>query len=141
VHVLYSKDFQYSLLIKEGSSSSPDHPQTHPLPGIPDHLELRIQSLRRKERVIKGMQIDGQMAGGVYGYVQEYRCCCLLYPKRLNVHQGKKMIKKCFTVQHTKWNKNLFIHLEQKESNNAHCLCGCSWPFPARCTFKKRLVQ
>lgn len=65
--------------------------------------------------------------------------CCV--PGRLNVHQGKKTIGKCFTVPHTKWNKRLFIHLEQEKSNSAHCLCGCSWPFSARCAFKKRLVQ
>lgn len=65
--------------------------------------------------------------------------CCV--PKRLSVHQGRKVIGEHLTAQHTKWNKNLFIHLEQEKSNSAHCLCGCFWPFPARCTFKKRLVQ
>lgn len=32
--------------------------------------------------MIKGRQIDGQMAGGVYGHVGEYRDCCLLCPKK-----------------------------------------------------------
>ena len=65
--------------------------------------------------------------------------CCV--PGRLIVHQGKRTIGKRFTVQHITRNKSLFIQLEQEKSKSAHFLCGCSWPFPARCAFKKRLVQ
>lgn len=32
--------------------------------------------------MIKGRQIGGQMAGGVYGHVGEYRDCCLLCPQK-----------------------------------------------------------
>ena len=61
--------------------------------------------------------------------------CCV--PKRLSVHQGRKVIGKHLTVQHTKWNKSLFIHLEQEKSNSAHCLCGCFGLFKQGVHLKK----
>lgn len=46
--------------------------------------------MRKEGRAIKRRQIDGQMAGGVDGHVEEYRDCCLLCPRKAQYPSRKE---------------------------------------------------
>lgn len=67
--------------------------------------------------MIKGRQIDGQMAGGVYGHVGEYRDCCLLCPKKTQCPSREESDWETLNSATYQMEQSLFIRLEQEKSN------------------------